>query len=166
MAKVFDFQMSVIYVMSKSTIWIASTTTTAYFKYITQLWNWVKTIFVQNKKICQFVKYLADQTPYASNEIYGNWISGSFLQVPLFTSHIHKDSTQTLFTGWYCSHWTLTSLCPFNCWILTVIYFRIFYPNGSPCLVLKLLQSYLIFLRSDFSDARLLYRVRQKCLHV
>ena len=61
-------------------------------KYITQLRSWVKTIFVQNKKICQFVKFLADQTPYASNEVYGNRMSGPFLQVPLFTSHIHKDS--------------------------------------------------------------------------
>ena len=89
MAKVFDFQMLVIYVMFKSTIWVENTTTTAYFKSITQLRSWVKTIFVQNKKICQFVKYLADQTPYASNEIYGNRMSGPFLQVPLFTSHIH-----------------------------------------------------------------------------
>ena len=32
MAKVFDFQMLVIYVMLKSTIWVENTTTTAYFK--------------------------------------------------------------------------------------------------------------------------------------
>ena len=37
MAKVFDFQMSVIYFMFKSTVWVVSTTTMAYFKYITQL---------------------------------------------------------------------------------------------------------------------------------
>ena len=69
MAKVFDFQMPVIYVMFKSTIWVENTTTTMYFKSITQLRSEVKTIFEQNKKICQFVKYLAHQTPYASNEV-------------------------------------------------------------------------------------------------
>ena len=37
MAKAFDFQMLIIYDMFKSTIWVISTTTTAYFKYITQL---------------------------------------------------------------------------------------------------------------------------------
>ena len=94
MAKVFNFQMPVIYVMFKSTIWVVSMTTTAYFKYITQLRSWAKTIFVQNKNICQFVQCLADQIPYASNEVYGNRISGPFLQLPLFTSHMHKDSTR------------------------------------------------------------------------
>ena len=51
-------------------------TTTTYFKYITQVWSLVKPFFVQNKKICQFVKYLADQTAYALlNDVYGNRIS-------------------------------------------------------------------------------------------
>ena len=99
MAKVFDFQMPVIYVMFKSTIWVENTTTTAYFKSITQLQKGVKTIFVRNKKICPFVKYLADQTLYASNEVCGNRMSGPFLQVQLFTFYIHKDSMRALFTS-------------------------------------------------------------------
>ena len=44
MAKVFDFQMPVIYVMFKLIIRVASTITTANFQSITQLQSWVDTI--------------------------------------------------------------------------------------------------------------------------
>ena len=46
MAKDFDFQTTVIYVMFKLTIWVASrTTTTANFEQITKLGSWVNTFF-------------------------------------------------------------------------------------------------------------------------
>ena len=47
MAKDFDFQMLVIYVMFKLTVQLACTTTTSDFALIAQLRSWADTIFIK-----------------------------------------------------------------------------------------------------------------------
>ena len=50
MAKDFDFQMSVVYVMFRLTIWVASTTRTVNLNKYTQLRSCINTIFRKIKK--------------------------------------------------------------------------------------------------------------------
>ena len=50
---------------------------------------------------CRNVFLLGQQTPCTSNEVYGNRISGSSLQAPIFTCHIYiKITFGALFTGY------------------------------------------------------------------
>ena len=81
---------------------------------------------------------MANQILYTSNEVYGNRISGPFLQVLLFTSHTHKDSTRgsvhrliSFSLNTYVSLF-VHLIVGFQQWFI----FRIFYPNRSPCLSL------------------------------
>ena len=72
MAKVFDFQMPVIYVMFKFNYSSHKNSDSKRFCIDftpTKLW---KHKFSQDQKICQSFKYLTNETLYTSNNVYGN----------------------------------------------------------------------------------------------
>ena len=69
MAKDFNFQIPVVYVMFKLTIHVTSTLTTTNFAQVKQLRSWGNTILSQNQKICQFIKYLTKK-PHLSQMKY------------------------------------------------------------------------------------------------